>query len=54
MGHGITTFNYMDGNAAYLAAHCILGDIPIKKNRRGFVEYEGQIMVRKSVKQFNL
>jgi DNA-binding LacI/PurR family transcriptional regulator len=48
--HGITTFNFMEGKGAYLAAHCILGDIPIKKNRKGYVEYEGQIMVRKSVK----
>jgi DNA-binding transcriptional regulator YhcF (GntR family)/DNA-binding LacI/PurR family transcriptional regulator len=46
----ITTYNFMEGKAAYLAAHCILGDIPIKKNRKGYVEYEGQIMVRKSVK----
>ena len=50
MQHGITSYNYMEGKAAYLAAHCILGDIPIKKNRKGYVEYEGQIMVRKSVK----
>jgi DNA-binding transcriptional regulator YhcF (GntR family) len=48
--YGITTYNFMEEKAAYLAAHCILGDIPIKKNRKGFVEYEGQIMVRKSVK----
>jgi DNA-binding transcriptional regulator YhcF (GntR family) len=50
MEYGITTYNFMEGKAAYLAAHCLLGDIPIKKNRKGFVEYEGQIMVRKSVK----
>jgi DNA-binding LacI/PurR family transcriptional regulator len=48
--YGITTFNYMEEKAAYLAAHCVLGDIPIKKNRTGYVEYEGQIMARKSVK----
>jgi DNA-binding transcriptional regulator YhcF (GntR family)/DNA-binding LacI/PurR family transcriptional regulator len=50
MEYGITTFNFMEGKAAYLAAHCMLGDIPVKKNRKGYVEYEGQIMVRKSVK----
>jgi DNA-binding LacI/PurR family transcriptional regulator len=50
MEYGITTFNPLEGKAAYLAAHCILGDIPIKRNRKGYVEYEGQIMVRKSVK----
>jgi DNA-binding transcriptional regulator YhcF (GntR family)/DNA-binding LacI/PurR family transcriptional regulator len=48
--YGITAYNFMEEKAAYLAAHCILGDIPIKKNRNGYVEYEGQIMVRKSVK----
>jgi DNA-binding LacI/PurR family transcriptional regulator len=48
--YGITTFNFMEDKGGYLAAHCILGDIPIKKNRKGYVEYEGQIMVRKSVK----
>jgi DNA-binding LacI/PurR family transcriptional regulator len=48
--YGITTYDFMDHQAGYLAAHCILGDIPIKKNRKGYVEYEGQIMVRKSVK----
>jgi hypothetical protein len=48
--YGITSFNFMEDKAAYLAAHCILGDIPIKKNRKGYVEYKGQIMVRKSVK----
>jgi DNA-binding transcriptional regulator YhcF (GntR family)/DNA-binding LacI/PurR family transcriptional regulator len=48
--YGITTFNFMEGKGAYLTAHCILGDIPVKKNRKGYVEYEGQIMVRKSVK----
>jgi DNA-binding transcriptional regulator YhcF (GntR family) len=50
MEYGITVFDFMENNAGYLAAHCILGDIPIKKNRKGYVEYEGQIMVRKSVK----
>jgi DNA-binding transcriptional regulator YhcF (GntR family) len=49
-GYGITVFDFMESKAGYLAAHCILGDIPIKKNRKGYVEYEGQIMVRKSVK----
>jgi DNA-binding LacI/PurR family transcriptional regulator len=48
--YGITVFDFMESKAGYLAAHCILGDIPIKKNRKGYVEYEGQIMVRKSVK----
>jgi hypothetical protein len=48
--YGITSYNFMEEKAGYLAAHCILGDIPIKKNRKGYVEYEGQIMVRKSVK----
>jgi DNA-binding transcriptional regulator YhcF (GntR family) len=48
--HGITVYDFMEGKAGYLAAHCILGDIPIKENRKGYVEYEGQIMVRKSVK----
>jgi DNA-binding transcriptional regulator YhcF (GntR family) len=50
MGYGITAYNFMENNMGYLAAHCILGDIPIKKSRRGYMEYEGQMMVRKSVK----
>jgi DNA-binding transcriptional regulator YhcF (GntR family) len=50
MESGITAFNFMEGKGAYLAAHCILGDFPVKKNRKGYVEYDGQIMVRKSVK----
>jgi DNA-binding transcriptional regulator YhcF (GntR family) len=50
MEYGITIFNFMERRAGYLAAHCILGDIPIKKNRYGFIEHEGQILVRKSVK----
>jgi DNA-binding transcriptional regulator YhcF (GntR family) len=50
MEFGITSYDLADSKAGYLAAHCILGDIPIKKNRKGYVEYEGQIMVRKSVK----
>jgi DNA-binding LacI/PurR family transcriptional regulator len=49
-GYGITVFDFIESKGGYLAAHCILGDIPIKKNRKGYVEYEGQIMVRKSVK----
>jgi DNA-binding transcriptional regulator YhcF (GntR family) len=48
--YGITAYDFMDSKAGYLAAHCILGDIPIQKNRKGYVEYEGQIIVRKSVK----
>jgi DNA-binding transcriptional regulator YhcF (GntR family) len=50
LGYEITVFDFMESKAGYLAAHCILGDIPIKKNRKGYVEYEGQMMVRKSVK----
>jgi DNA-binding transcriptional regulator YhcF (GntR family) len=48
--YGITTFSFTESKVGYLSAHCILGDIPIKKNRKGYVEYKGQIMVRKSVK----
>jgi DNA-binding LacI/PurR family transcriptional regulator/DNA-binding FadR family transcriptional regulator len=50
MRYGITTYDLMKSKAGYLAAHCILGDIPIKKNRKGYVEYEGQVIIRKSVK----
>jgi DNA-binding LacI/PurR family transcriptional regulator len=50
MEYGITAYDFIDSKAGYLAAHCILGDIPIKENRKGYVEYEGQIMIRKSVK----
>jgi hypothetical protein len=48
--YGITVYDFMDSKEGYLAAHCILGDIPVKRNRKGYVEYEGQIIVRKSVK----
>jgi DNA-binding LacI/PurR family transcriptional regulator len=48
--YGITAYDFMESKEGYLAAHCILGDIPIKKNRKGYVEYQGQIIVRKSVK----
>lgn len=34
---------------AYLAAHCIIGDIPIKKNRQGVVECPPRIVDRGSV-----
>jgi DNA-binding transcriptional regulator YhcF (GntR family) len=48
--YGITAYDLMEGKMGYLAAHCILGDIPIKRSRKGYIEYEGQITVRKSVK----
>jgi DNA-binding transcriptional regulator YhcF (GntR family)/DNA-binding LacI/PurR family transcriptional regulator len=50
MANGITAYDFMQDKGGYLAAHCILGDIPVKKGRKGFMKYEGQVMVRKSVK----
>lgn len=47
---GITTFEKGHDIAGYLAAHCILGDIPIRKNRKGLVEIEGKLMVRTSTR----
>jgi DNA-binding GntR family transcriptional regulator/DNA-binding LacI/PurR family transcriptional regulator len=51
MGYGITTVEDPRSRAGYLAAHCIIGDLPIQKNKQGFVEFEGNIIVRKSVKR---
>lgn len=45
----ITSFERGHDIAGYLAAHCILGDIPIRKTRNGLVEIEGKLMVRNTV-----
>lgn len=47
--HGVTTYNYGAAQKGYLAAHCILGDIPVRRDRKGIVECPGQIVQRGSV-----
>lgn len=50
MSRGITAFDNQRDLAGYLAAHCILGDIPMHKTKEGFVEYKGRIIERRSTK----
>lgn len=50
MSYGITSLDDQRTQAGYLAAHCILGDMPIRKNEQGYVEYDGRIIVRKTVR----
>lgn len=45
----ITAYDSQVDRLGYLAAHCLLGDIPIKRDKNGFVECPGQIIDRGSV-----
>lgn len=45
----ITAYDPRIDRIGYLAAHCLLGDIPIKKDKNGFVECPGQIVDRGTV-----
>lgn len=46
---GITACNLQVERIAYLAAHCLMGDIPIRRNRKGVVECPVRIVDRGSV-----
>lgn len=46
MAYGISVYDGGFNKMGYLAAHCILGDIPIKKNQSEFVEVDGRIFER--------
>lgn len=46
---GIAVYNLQYDRMGYLAAHCLLGDIPVGKNRKGIVECPGRIIERGSV-----
>lgn len=46
---GITGFDMQIERLGYLAAHCLLGDIPIKRGKRGEVVCPGKIIDRGSV-----
>lgn len=46
---GITACNLCLDQMGYLAAHCLLGDIPIKKDKRGVVECPPKIIERGTV-----
>lgn len=50
-GLNITAFELCFDRMGYLAAHCILGDIPMNKNGKGLIEYEWKLKVRKTVGQ---
>lgn len=46
---GIAAYDFQYDRMGYLAAHCLLGDIPVRKNRKGIVECPGRIIERGSV-----
>lgn len=48
---GITACNIQRDRLGYLAAHCLLGDIPIKKDKRGLVVCPPRIIDRGSVRR---
>ena len=48
---GIDTYDFQVGQMGYLAAHCMIGDIPIKRNRKGIVEWPGTMVERGSVRR---
>jgi DNA-binding LacI/PurR family transcriptional regulator len=47
--HGITAYELGHGRAGHLAAHYLLGDLPIKRNKNGLIHCPGEIIVRESV-----
>lgn len=48
MLYGITSYDFEQERLGYLAAHCLLGDIPVRRNRSGVVECPGSIIVRET------
>lgn len=48
---GITSVNLQKERLGYLAAHCLLGDIPIIKNRKGMIFCPPRIIDRGSVRR---
>lgn len=46
---GITACSLSRDQMGYLAAHCLLGDIPVRKNRRGVVDCPPKIIERGTV-----
>lgn len=46
---GINMYDFQVERMGYLAAHCLLGDIPIKKSKQGVVECPGRVVERGSV-----
>jgi len=46
--YGMTTYDFQRAQAGYLAAHCMLGDLPIPRTPDGTIQTPGRIVVRAS------
>jgi len=49
--NAITAYDFERGRMGYLAAHAILNDVPVKKDRHGYLPSPGKIIERSSVKR---
>jgi len=47
--HGVTAYDFERDRMGYLAAHAILGDIPVRRDRAGYLPNPGRIIDRGSV-----
>jgi DNA-binding LacI/PurR family transcriptional regulator len=46
--HHITSYRFPKERLGYLAVHCMTGDIPVNRDRKGTVVCPGEIIVRES------
>lgn len=49
LDYGITAYDMRVAQKGYLAAHCILGDLPVKRDSRNMVQCPGRVIERGSV-----
>lgn len=47
--HGLTMYDFQKDRMGYLAAHCFLGDIPLRRDRHAVLYTPGRIVVRGSI-----
>jgi DNA-binding LacI/PurR family transcriptional regulator len=48
-----TFYDFRRSQIGYLAAHCILDDIPIKRNQMGLVDSPGRMIIRDSTRRID-
>jgi len=48
MAYGITAYDFRKREMGYLAAHCLLRDVPVRRSRAGLIQCPGRIVERRS------
>jgi DNA-binding LacI/PurR family transcriptional regulator len=44
----ITTYDFRKDRLGYIAAHCLIGDLPFRRKQNGLVDVPGEIVVRET------